>query len=146
MARVKWTSSTSCTRPEWEEHVTFAGSQELLDPEGDEGALTWVARLPRGRSLSEWYDKEQPLESSRDGWQIDHVALRTIGDHKEVIVATSALAGWLGLVRSGQECWTASASHLASHSEAFQRATWPRVRSRHAASGPRSTKPALSAT
>ena len=87
----------------------------------------WVARLPRGRSLSEWYDKEQPLECSRDGWQIDRAALRTIGDHMGVIVAyqtphldacleargslalaeyegwecavvaTSALAGWLDL-------------------------------------------------
>ena len=56
-----------------------------------------VARLSWGGSLSEWYDKEQPLESSRDGWQIDQAALRTIGDHMEVIVATSALAGWLDL-------------------------------------------------
>ena len=93
MARVKWTSSTSCTRPEWEEHATFASSQESVDPEGDEGALMSVARLSRGRSLSEWYDKEQPLESSRDGWQIDRAALRTIGDHMGVIVATSELAG-----------------------------------------------------
>ena len=47
----------------------------------------WVARLSRGRSLSEGYDKEQPLESSRDGWQTGQAALRTIGDHMGVIVA-----------------------------------------------------------
>ncbi len=175
MARVKWTSSSGCTRPEWEEHATFAGSQELPDPEGDEGALMWAARLPRGCSLSEWYDREQPLESSRDGWQIDQAALRTIGDHMGVIVAyqrphldahfeargslwlntrAGNLPSWprrrwpVGstLVRSGQECWRARASHLASRSEEIQRAIWPRVRSRPTASGPRSTTPALSAT
>jgi len=140
MARVKWTSSTSCTRPAWEEHATFASSQELPDPEGDEGALMSVARLSRGRSLSEWYDKEQSLESSRDGRQIDQAALRTIGDGEGLIVAyqrphlhahfeargslwlntrAGNLPSWprrrwpVGstLVRSGQECWTARASH-----------------------------------
>lgn len=45
-----------------------------------------VARLSRGRSLSEWYDKEQSLESSRDGRQINQAALRTIGDGEGLIV------------------------------------------------------------
>jgi hypothetical protein len=78
------------------EQVTFAPSEEILRVEHKSGALMAVGRFSlEGQSLEEWYEDQDPLQSS-DGWQFGDPTPRTIGDQRGFIVTFEGTDPYLG--------------------------------------------------
>lgn len=85
-----------------EEQVTFATSHDLLRTEQKSGALMLVRRLSLDdQSLEEWYENEEPLQSSPERWEISDPRPHSIGGQAGFIVTFEGTHPYVDLAVKG---------------------------------------------
>jgi hypothetical protein len=95
-----------------EEQVTFATSEEVFRTEQQSGAFMMVESLPlEEQSLEDWYQNEEPLQSSPERWAISDPTPHGISGQDGFIVTFEGTHPYIDLAVKGflagaeQEGW-----------------------------------------